>query len=185
MAGAIQGSAVTLEGRQVGTIESIDIWTDPGNAARFNVVVKASFADFAADLDRFLEGKGIFQNRCSRRIYWVGDSAVIGAGSALHLSSRVRYEQWACSSLGDARLLRETRSVRWSVSVPRAPLDRIAVTAALDDIVDFPDAAERMFGLRGTGANPDSHSRGMWEVRLRAGHRDPGAGVRSDHLLAP
>ncbi|MDE0447555.1 MAG: hypothetical protein OXH96_12860 [Spirochaetaceae bacterium] len=148
MAGAIHGSAITLEGRQVGTIESIDMWSDPGNAARVNVAVKAVFSDLAADLDRYLAGKGYFQSRCSRRIYWVGDTAVLDAGVALRLASRVRYEHWACSSLGDARLLQETREVHWSVTVPRAPVDRIVVAAALDDIVDFPDAVERTFGLR-------------------------------------
>ena len=67
---------------------------------------------------------------------------------ALRLVSRIRYEHWACSSLGDARLLQETREVHWSVTVPRAPVDRVVVAAALDDIVDFPDAVERTFGLR-------------------------------------
>lgn len=148
MAGAIQGSAITLEGRQVGTVESIDMWSAAGNTARMNVVVKANFADFAADLDRYLADKGYFQSRCSRRIYWVGDTAVLDAGAALQLSSQVRYEQWACSSLGDARLLQETREVHWRVDVPRAPIDRVVVAAALEDIVDFPDTVERMFGLR-------------------------------------
>ena len=148
-AGAIHGTAITLEGRQVGTLESIDMWTDQGTAERVNIVVKASFGDFAADMDRYLDGRGFFQNRCSRRIYWLGDTAVLEAGAALRLSSKVRYEQWACSSLGNARLLRDTKRVHWSVSVPRAPIDQVvAVTAALDDIVDFPDAVERMFGLR-------------------------------------
>ena len=148
LGGAIQGSAITLEGRQVGAVESIDMWSDPGNTARVNVMVKASFDDFEADLDRYLDGKGYFQNRCSQRIYWVGDTAIREAGTALRLTSRVRYEQWACSSLGEARLLRETRAVQWSVRVPRAPIERVVVAAALEDIVDFPDAVERMFGLR-------------------------------------
>lgn len=147
-AGAIHGTAITLEGRQVGTVENIDMWSDGSNADRINIVVKASFDNFAADVDRYLDNKGFFQNRCSRRIYWVGDTAVLETGSALRLSSRVRYEQWACSSLGDARLLRETRNVHWSVSVPRAPIESVAVTAALEDIVDFPDLVERTFGLR-------------------------------------
>lgn len=148
MAGAIHGTAITLEGRQVGTVESIDMWTDPGDAARVKVVVKVSFDELAATVDWYLAGRGFFQNRCSRRIYWVGDTEVIDAGAALQLSSKVRYEQWACSSLGDARLLRETRNVLWSVYVGRAPIDRVSVTATLDDIVDFPDGVERMFGLR-------------------------------------
>ena len=148
MAGAIYGAAITLEERQVGTVESIDIWNDYGDLDRMNVVVKASFPDFAADVDRYLQGRGLFRNRCSRRIYWVGDTAVLEAGSVLRLSSRVRYEQWACSSLGNARLLSETRSVHWSVSVARAPIGEVAITATLDDIVDFPDGVERTFGLR-------------------------------------
>ena len=147
-AGAIHGTAITLEGRQVGTVESIDMWNDPSNSARVNIVVKASFGDFPATVDRYLGGRGLFQNRCSRRIYWGGDTAVLEAGAALQLSSKVRYEQWACSSLGNARLLRDTRSVHWSVYVPRAPIDQVAVIATLDDIVDFPDGVERMFGLR-------------------------------------
>ena len=148
MAGAIHGTAITLEGRQVGTVESIDLWNDYGDTDRVNLVVKASFPAFEADVDRYLRGRGFFRNRCSRRIYWVGDTSVLEAGSVLRLSSRVRYEQWACTSLGDARLLSETRSVHWSLYVARAPLSEVAVTATLDDIVDFPDTVERMFGLR-------------------------------------
>ena len=148
MAGAIHGTAITLDGRQVGTVENIDMWTDPGDAARVNVVVKASFDELAATVDWYLAGRGFFQNRCSRRIYWVGDTEVIDAGVALQLSSKVRYEQWACSSLGDARLLQQTREVHWSVTVPRAPIERVVVAAALENIVDFPDAVERTFGLR-------------------------------------
>ncbi len=147
-AGAIHGAAITLEGRQVGTVENIDLWSDYGGADRMNIVVKASFPDFEADLDRYLRGKGLFQNRCSRRIQWVGGTSIRETGAVLRLSSRVRYEQWACSSLGNVRLLSQTRSVHWSMYATRAPIDEVAVTATLDDIVDFPDRMERMFGLR-------------------------------------
>ena len=185
MAGAIHGTAITLEGRQVGTVESIDLWHDQGNAARVNIVVKASFGDFPATVDRYLGDRGFFQNRCSRRIYWVGDTAVLEAGPALRFSSKVRYEQWACSSLGNARLLRDTRSVHWSVSVPRAPIDQVAVIATLDDIVDFPDGVERMFGLRVREEIPMPLPPECGNVRLCSACRVAAAGVRGDRLLLP
>ena len=148
MAGAIQDTAIVLQGRQVGTVESIDLSGAADAAGRTDMIVMARFDDFEADLDRYLQGKGTFQNRCSRRIYWVGDTTVLETGARLRLSSEVRYEQWACSSLGNARLLSRTKSVHWSLYVPRAPLDEVAVNARLEDIVDFPDAVERTFGLR-------------------------------------
>ena len=148
LAGAIHDTAVVLQGRQVGTVESIDLSDASGTAGRTDMIVTASFDDFAADLDRYLQGRGTFQNRCSRRIYWVGDTKVLETGARLRLSSQVRYEQWACSSLGNARLLSRTKSVHWSLYVPRAPLAEVAVNARLEDIVDFPDAVERTFGLR-------------------------------------
>lgn len=148
MAAAIHDTAIVLQGRQVGTVESIDLSGAADAAGRTDMVVTASFDDFEADLDRYLQGKGTFQNRCSRRIYWVGDTTVLETGARLRLSSEVRYEQWACSSLGNARLLSRTKSVHWSMYIPRAPLDEVAVNASLEDIVDFPDAVERTFGLR-------------------------------------
>ena len=148
LAGAIHDTAIMLQGRAIGTVESIDLSGASAAAGRTDMVVTASFDDFEADLDRYLQGKGTFQNRCSRRIYWVGGTTVLETGARLRLSSEVRYEQWACSSLGNARLLSRTKSVHWSLYVPRAPLDEVAVNARLEDIVDFPDAVERTFGLR-------------------------------------
>lgn len=148
MAAAIHDTAIVLQGRQVGTVESIDLSSAADAAGRTDMIVTASFDDFEADLDRYLQGRGTFQNRCSRRIYWVGDTTVLETGASLRLSSEVRYEQWACSSLGNARLLSRTKSVHWSLDVPPAPLDEVAVNARLEDIVDFPDAVERTFGLR-------------------------------------
>ena len=34
------------------------------------------------------------------------------------------------------------------MEVPRAPIHEVAVIARLEDIVDFPDAVEQVFGLR-------------------------------------
>ena len=83
------------------------------------------------------------------------------AGAALRLTSRVRYEQWACSSLDNARLLRETRAVQWSVRVPRAPIERVVVAAALEDIVDFPDSVERMSPEAGKPGAPERRRPGL------------------------
>ena len=145
MAGAIHGSAITLEGHQVGTVESIDMWSAPGNAGRVNVVVKAIFADFAADLDRYLIDKGYFQNRCSQRIYWVGDTAVLDAGAALRLAPR-RYDSVSVSSLATTRLLR-IRARSLDVTVPRAPVDRIVVPPRWRNC-RLPGCGERTYGLR-------------------------------------
>ncbi len=87
---------------------------------------------------------------CSRRVYWAGNTKVKGRGETLQLSSRVRYEQWACSKIfGNwlrTRIFRDTKTVLWSLFLDWK--EEPVVTAQVDNIKNFPDWVEEKLSLR-------------------------------------
>lgn len=117
--------------------------TDP-----VQIVLAADFPQFTGTLDRMLHERGDFLDGCSKRLLWIGETSIQDAGESLVLSSKVRYEQWICSWLGDARLFWDTRVVQWRISVNSAPLDELRLVAEVANVKGLNNTLEDIFGLR-------------------------------------
>lgn len=138
---------IKIDGQEIGVLEDIDI-SGGDNDDRTRITLTARFWNLPRDLDANLKARGNILGKCSQRLYWVGNTRITEYGPILRLTSRLRYEQWLCSSLFKTRLLRDTKTVRWSVFINPSSLADLSVHIRLDDVVNFPDDLERWFDLR-------------------------------------
>lgn len=147
------GSPIRLGDDTVGRISSVELQSDREDPSKLLLRIGAKFDSFARDFDRIVKGMGNMGS-CSDRFFWIGNTKVRSAGSVLTLTSRARYEKWACmKAFGKpikSRLLRITRSVNWHIGVNTGPLDAIELRATVDDIKNFPNWIEGWFGHMGT-----------------------------------
>ena len=139
---------IEFEGQTIGAIEGLRIQPAADNPSRHLVQLTASFPGFTGTLDRILREQGNFGS-CPSRLYWSGGSSVRRDGASLALSSRVRYEQWVCSSFwGKTRIFRDTKTVAWRISVESSPLDELLLVAEVDNVRSLQDDLERLLGVR-------------------------------------
>ena len=150
-AGKHQELDIKLQGRKIGSVENISIKGTDNDPSRLLIYLTANFGSFAQDLDHILRSKGNFKG-CSTRIYWTGNTSVRGTGKSLRLSSRLRYEKWWCKKiLGKrmkGRIFRDTKTVHWRLFINPAQIDKIKISAQLENIKNFPDDLENLLKLR-------------------------------------
>ncbi|MDE0101647.1 MAG: hypothetical protein OXN89_04650 [Bryobacterales bacterium] len=114
----------------------------------FKIPLAADFPQFTDTLDRKLRGQGNLLDGCSGRLLWIGETSIRDGGESLALSSKLRYEQWLCTGIGDTRLLRDTRVVQWRISVEPAPLDELRLVALVENVEGLNNQLEEALGLR-------------------------------------
>ena len=139
---------VEFDGQIIGAIEGLRIQSANDDSSTLLVQLTANFPGFTGTLDRMLRQQGNFGS-CPSRLYWSGGSSIQRDGASLALSSRVRYEQWVCSSwFGRTRLFRDTKTVDWRIFVEPAPLDELLIVAEVDNVRNLQDDLEDLLGLR-------------------------------------
>ena len=131
---------ITFEGRTIGTVESIQFENVENRSL---IYLTARFVSLSSVLDAHLAQKGnLLGSRCSQRLYWAGGTSVRAAESALYLTSRIRYEQWICTSLFKTRLLRDTKTLDWKISVGPGPIDDLRIITQIENLRNFPNDLE-------------------------------------------
>ena len=132
----------------IGTVEGLHVEAAANDSSNLMVRLVARFTSLTGVLDDALRAQNNFLKRCSRRLYWVGNTSIRHYGGSLGLSSRVRYEQWVCGLFGDHRLLRNTKTVEWRLFVEPAPLNNISISAQVTNVRSLQNDLERLLGLR-------------------------------------
>ena len=139
---------IEFEGQAIGAIDGLSVQAANDDPSSLLVQLTASFPAFTNTLDRILRKQRNFGS-CPSRLYWSGGSSMRGDGASLALSSRVRYEQWVCSSFwGKTRIFRDTKTVDWRILLEPAPLDELLLVAVVDNVRSLQDDLERLLGLR-------------------------------------
>ena len=146
------GETIRLGGVSVGTIESIIIESiiidKQDQVPRITISIKARFPDFANSLDDILIGRGNL-GKCQQRFYWRGSTSVNNGGESLQMTSEVAYELWTCGDVfGNVRWVGDARNVDWKLFVRPAPLDKLYISARVNDIHGWPNWIEGAFGVR-------------------------------------
>ena len=136
---------IEFSGITFGAIEEIRVDSNNSDRIIFTTIIR--FDSITAHLDNYLRNQGNFSNRCSRRLYWSGNTSIRGTGTILKFSSRARYEQWLCSKLGKAKLFRDTKNLHWELFF-RQNGKEFEVVARLNNIKNFPNFLEKAFRLR-------------------------------------
>ena len=78
----------------------------------------------------------------------MGGTSIRHYGASLGLSSRVRYEQWVCGFLGDHRIFRDTRTIEWRLFVEPNRLDKLRISAQVDNVRNLQNDLEQLLNLR-------------------------------------
>ena len=145
----VDAQDIDVQGQTIGSIDGLKLGSDPNDASTLVVRLTANFPSFTHALDHILVTRGNLGS-CSKRLYWVGNTSIREDGASLALSSRLRYEQWACGLpiIGDKRIFRDTKTVDWRVFVVPALLDNLRVTAQVENVRNLQNDLEERLDLR-------------------------------------
>ena len=79
--------------------------------------------DLSGLIDREMENSGNILGRCSKRLFWRGDTEMLEPPNdgKLQLSTRMRYQQWVCA-IFKSKLFSKTDRVHWALSIPQGPI---------------------------------------------------------------
>ena len=145
---ALQDGALDIDfhGLAIGAVEGLRI--ESGDPSTLTVVLEARLVSPAETIDGVLSSRGNMRGGCSSRLYWVGGTSIRHYGAALGLSSRVRYEQWVCGFLGDHRIFRDTRTIEWRLFVEPNRLDKLRISAQVENVRNLQNDLEQLLNLR-------------------------------------
>ena len=142
---------IEVHGRRIGTIESIK-FKKHENQSRISILVDATFESFPEHLDDILGSKRNLLRRCTKRLYWRGDTSMRHGGEVLKMTSRLAYELWVCPGIGQLRFkhLSDSRRVDWTLSIRPGPIEDISLSAHLDNIVGVANWLEDLLDVNVT-----------------------------------
>lgn len=146
-ASAGQNLPINYEGREIGSIRSMEIVDPNEDSPKMFVKLSADFPHFVKNLDEILQARGNLGG-CLDRIFWRGNTSAVRFGEELRLSSRIGYERWLCwPKFLRKRILGSVGRIHWKLYINAASLNDIKINAQTYNIVGVPNWLEKWLGL--------------------------------------
>ena len=144
---------IEMHGRKVGVLDNVEFGMHD-NATRTKIKATAKFEDFPTNMDEILGSKGNLLGRCTKRLYWRGNTSLGHHGQDLKLSSRLAYELWSCPSWlpSSARFkyMSDVRTVDWTLFIRPDNLADVKVSAHVRNVRGVPNWLEDLVGVHVT-----------------------------------